>query len=47
MYSPALCFYFFPTFKQIFFEVFMTLERDGIDKVEMPDNKKKLDLYIV
>ncbi len=28
------------------FEVFMTLERDGFDKVEMLDDKKKLDLYI-
>lgn len=29
-----------------FFEVFMTLERDGIDKVEILEDKKKLDLYI-
>ena len=29
-----------------FYEVFMTLERDGIDKVEMLGDKKKLDLYI-
>lgn len=46
MFSPALCFCFFPTFKQILFEVFMTLEWDGIEKVEMPDDKKKPDLYI-
>ena len=24
----------------------MTLERNGIDKVEIPDDKKKPDLYI-
>jgi len=29
-----------------FYEVFMTLERDGIDKVEMLGDKKKLDFYI-
>jgi cell division protein YceG involved in septum cleavage len=29
-----------------FYEVFMTLEWDGIVKVEMPENKKKLALYI-
>ena len=46
MYSPALCFDFLSTFKQIFFEVFMTIECDDIEKVEMPDDKKKLDLYI-
>lgn len=32
--------------EDIFFEVFMTIERDGIDKVGMLDDKKKLDLYI-
>lgn len=32
--------------KDTFYEVFRALERDDIDKVEMPDDKKKLDLYI-
>jgi hypothetical protein len=30
----------------VFFEVSMTLERDGIEKVEILYDQKKLDLYI-
>lgn len=31
----------------VFFEVFMTVERDGIEKVEILNDQKKFDLYIL